>query len=277
VAEACEIVRQGIEPDVDDLISIGDGHTPAARPFGAARHADVAQAVPQKGKDLVAPMGGNDPKPPGLDELTQPVAVSRETEEPVLLTDGLKGNAVFRAAPVIEFRRLVELLATDAIEALIGLAIEVAIFSACPPQGVDAGNMPRIARRADEFLVGYIEQAAKALEPVGVGIDEVPHLQSRGFRRPDILQAVIVGSALEAHVMAEKPEMAGIGIGLDELESEAHMRRGIHIGDGGGDVDLVHRRFLSKAVNARETDRPMKRPPRGRSLVHSGRTKPATL
>lgn len=34
---------------------------------------------------------------------------------------------MFRATPVIEFRRLVELLATDAIEALIGLAIEVAM------------------------------------------------------------------------------------------------------------------------------------------------------
>ena len=42
--------------------------------------------------------------------------------------------------------------------------------------------MPWITGGADEFLVGDIEPAAKALEPVGVGIDEVPHLQSRGFR-----------------------------------------------------------------------------------------------
>lgn len=222
-------------------------------------------------------MGWNDPKRAGLDEFKQPVAISGETEEPVLLTDGLKGNAMFRAAPVIEFGRLVKLLATDAIEALICLAIEVAITSACPPQGVDAGDMPQIAGGADEFLVGDIEQSTKALEPVGIGIDEVLHRQPRGFRRPDVLQAVVVGPALEPDVVAEKAEMAGIGIGLDEFEGEADMWRGVHIGDRGGDVDLVHRRFLSKGCLPRETDRPMKRPPRGRSLVHYGRTKPATL
>lgn len=90
--------------------------------------------------------------------------------------------------------------------------------------------MPWIARRAHEFVVGNIEPCPEPFEPVGIGIDEIRHGQAGGFRRADILQAVVIGAALKADVSPEQAEMTGIGIGLHEFERKAHMRGGIHIG-----------------------------------------------
>ena len=81
VPQTCKIVRQGVEPDIDDVTCfgatpIGNRNAPASRPFGAARHADVGQATPQQGKDLVAPMGWNDAKLTSFDEFTEFAAIS---------------------------------------------------------------------------------------------------------------------------------------------------------------------------------------------------------
>ncbi len=69
VAEASQVVCQGIEPHIDDFITIGNVNAPATRPFRAARNADVGQSAPQQGKELVAPMGRNDLERVGLDKL----------------------------------------------------------------------------------------------------------------------------------------------------------------------------------------------------------------
>jgi hypothetical protein len=75
---------------------------------------------------FVAPGGGLDPEPAGGDEVAQRFGVPGESEEPVLLGDQLWLGAVVGAAAVGEVVRLVELLATYAVQAFVVLAVEIA-------------------------------------------------------------------------------------------------------------------------------------------------------
>jgi hypothetical protein len=55
-----------------------------------------------------------------------------------------------------------------------------------------------------------------------------------------IRQAVFIGAGQEPRIVATKPVVAGQHIGLHEFEREASMRRGVDVGNSGGDVERSH-------------------------------------
>jgi hypothetical protein len=63
--------------------------------------------------------------------------------------------------------RLIELLAPDAIEAGIGVLVEIACVRAALPEIADAGTMPRVGRCPDVVVATEIEKFLECLEAVG--------------------------------------------------------------------------------------------------------------
>jgi hypothetical protein len=105
----------------------------------------VPSALDQ-GEDLVAPGGGLDAQGAAGDQVVEPVGVAGQAEEPVLLRDEFRFGAVLGALSVDQFVFGVELLAADAVEALVFLAAGVAGGGAPPPPALNADAVPGALR-----------------------------------------------------------------------------------------------------------------------------------
>jgi hypothetical protein len=121
--------------------------------------------------------------------------------------------------------------------------VEIACRRAGEPEPLDAGGVPRVDARADEVVVGELERLAQRGEAVGLPANEVRHGQPGGLCRLDVLQRVVVRSALEADVVASQPAMPREHVGLHELERVPEVWIAVHVRDRGGDVEasLAHR------------------------------------
>src|SRR5208282_2800789 len=151
VAERGDVVAERVPPDVDHLAGIaGDGYAPAAGPGRGARRAEVLEPARDEAEHLVAPPGGLDPEPARADQVVQLAGVPGQPEEPVLLRDGLRLGAVFRAPAARQVGRPVELLAAHAVPALVVLQVQIAAGRAGLPQLLPPGPVPRLVAGADE-------------------------------------------------------------------------------------------------------------------------------
>jgi hypothetical protein len=113
--------------------SSGDRDAPAAGARAGAGHAEVLQPAGDEAEHLVAPCGRFDAQLATTHQLAQPLLVAGEPEEPVLLGDQLRLEVVVGAAAAAKLRLRVELLAADAVQPLVVLAVEVAGGGARPP------------------------------------------------------------------------------------------------------------------------------------------------
>jgi hypothetical protein len=106
-AEGGEVVRQGVEPDVDDVPRVARERNPPLD--GRARDGEVLQPGADEGADLVEARLGEDERDsrdaPLLVKLEKPVLVLREAEEDVLFLLPLGGRAVRLALSVDEVLR----------------------------------------------------------------------------------------------------------------------------------------------------------------------------
>src|SRR6266508_4331770 len=105
------------------------------------------------------------------DQLVQPLLVAGEPEEPVLLGDQLRLDVVVWAAAAAKLHLGVELLAADAVQPLVVLAVEVAGGGARPPQPLDPGAVARVAAGADEVVERQRQRPAQRPERLGGAVD----------------------------------------------------------------------------------------------------------
>ena len=158
------------------------------------------------------------------------------------------------AAPVVQLRLGVELLAPDAVQARVVPAVQVAARGAGPPQPLDPSRVPGVAAGADQVVYGQVQRLRQAGERGRVGVHELLHRDTRRFRREHVLERVVVGPGLEPDLLASAPAVPGEDVGLHEFEREAQMRARVDVRDRGGDVSAVHRNlFLFKRAEGAPT------------------------
>ncbi len=151
-----------------------------------------------------------------LDQLTQLVGVAREAEEVVLLLDQLWSGQMLRTEAVDQFIFGVELLAADAVQALVGARVDVAVAVARLPELGDALQVARLDAGADEVVEREVQRLAQGAVVRGVALDQLgggDALLLGGLR---VLEAVLVGSSQKAHILAALAVIARERVGQDQ-------------------------------------------------------------
>src|SRR5262249_17823391 len=147
------VVAERVPPDVDHLARVvGDGNAPAPGPGRGPRRGEVLKPALDEAENLVAPGRGLDPEPAGADKPVELVGVPGQAEEPVPPRSPLRLGHGFWAPAAPQFGRLVELLAADAVQALVVLQVQVAARRARAPEPFHSGPVSRIAAGADEVV-----------------------------------------------------------------------------------------------------------------------------
>lgn len=133
----------------------------------------------------------------------------------------------------------VELLAADAVEALVVPAVQVG--GAGPPEPFDAGPVPGVGAGTDEVIKGERERSRQPGELGGVAVDEIPYGDPLGLGGPHVLERVVVGARLKPDLVTEQAVVPGEYVCLDELQGEAQVGARVDVRDGRGEQDSGHR------------------------------------
>src|SRR5258708_13152822 len=123
VAERGQVVSERVPPDIDHLAGVAwYRNAPAVSPLIGSGDREVGQAAIDERENLVATSGRLNPQSSGRDLVPQPAGIAGEPEEPVLLGDSVRPDAVLRAQARAELRFTVEGLPPDAVQPFV-----------CPP------------------------------------------------------------------------------------------------------------------------------------------------
>ena len=226
VADGRRIVNQRVEPDIDHARGI-EGYRNAPRLPGAT-HRDVFQPAFNQPQDLVAANVGLDEARVLGEVLQQRLLVLREPEEPVLLLDPLRLGVVDRAIAVDQVLLLLEGLAADAVEALVGPFVDVAVVEALLRHLLDGRLVALGVRSADEV----VERNIKALPHLA---EDHLHLVAVGKRILALLGRLaehILRMLVVAHQeMGLEPRQAAVArndVGRNFFVGRAQVRPAIH-------------------------------------------------
>ena len=232
-----QVVDERVGPDVGDLIRIPrDRDTPRLR-----RPADreVAQATGDEALRLVRPEAGQHEVGTLVVELEQLVLVRRQPEEPVLLLDPLRRDAVVGALAVDELVLVLEGLAADAIEPGVDVLVDVAVVVDALQEVLDEALVALIGR-PDEVVDRRVDARRQLLprddDLVDVLLGREPLLRSY----PRHLVGVLVDSREEVRLLAALPVMAHEDVGRDRRVRVADVRRRVDVVNGCGQVE-AHR------------------------------------
>ena len=247
VADAGQVCKQGIRPDVADMALVESQRNAPVE--GGTRDGQILQAALDERDDFVATRLGADEIGMGLVELEEAVLEFRKLEEPVLLA---RRHATHRTLAIRadERARIVGLQVAfgivgffmDAVPALVGALVEVAFLVEVVPERLHGARLA-IGARAHEVGEGDIEHLPGVHEGRHHGI--APFLRGHavllgGFG--DLL-AVLVKTGDERDVMAVHALVAGNRVRGDGRVGRAQMRRSVHVVDrrGEGIGGLGHR------------------------------------
>ena len=259
-AERRDVVAEGVDPDVEDVIGLLGNGNPPLHPGPA--DGEVLEALADHAQDLVLSRLGPNEEPVGRDELPEPVLVGREAKEEVLLLGPLARALVVGTDVVglLELVLVLERLAARAVPAGVGALVDGVLAIRRPgapealPELQDASAV-LLFRRADEAVVANVERLPEGPEDGG---DLVAVLLLRDPPFPgdplDVLP-VLVGSREEEDVVAGQASRPGEGVGGDGGVGVAHVRNVVDVVDGRRDEVgplLAHRCFppLRQAARA---------------------------
>ena len=241
VADRREVVRERVEPDVDDVLRV-DGHGDAPVE-GRAADAEIIEPLLDEIDHLVAPRNGLDEIRMVLDVLEHAVLVLAHLEEIRFLRDLLHRAVAVRAAAVLVelvFRPVA--LAGRAVESLVLALVDVALR-------VDAAEnllndaLVALLRRADEIIVADGEAFPEVLEARD---DLVRVLDGRHARLLGLLldlEPVLIRAREEEDIVPLEAVEARNGIGNRRAVSVADMELRARIIDRRRDIEwflLVH-------------------------------------
>src|SRR5262249_4110369 len=147
----------------------------AVGPLPGPRDAEVLQATTNERKHLARVEFREDAQPAARDQRLELVLVAGEAEEPVLLGDARWNRLVLGAAAAVELVDRVELLASDAVEALVPRPVEVAGGRAGAPEPRHGRLMARIGAGAEEVVKCQLKGDVQVGE-----VCRVPRNQRRG-------------------------------------------------------------------------------------------------
>ncbi len=175
----------------------------------------------------------------GDDQVTQAISVVREAKEVVFLFYHFRTCQVDRAAASTEFSFAIKLLAAHAVEATIGALVDVAALSAGVPELAHAVQMAGVIAGANEIIIREIQQFAEPAKVRGVAVHQRLRWNALALGCPHVLQAVLVRSSQEPHLVSCEPVIACQGVSQNELQGMAEMRPAVDIGKGGSDIPGV--------------------------------------
>mmetsp|Transcript_19789 Transcript_19789/g.31058 ORF Transcript_19789/g.31058 Transcript_19789/m.31058 type:complete len:345 (-) Transcript_19789:242-1276(-) len=260
-ADAREVVRQRVEPDVHDVFlveALGHAHAPLE---GGAADAQVPQRllrVPEAVQDVVAVHLGPDELGVRLDVGDQPLLVVGQAEEVGLLAHALQGEAVL----VLEARRLGlhvrhEGLLLHVVPALVLPQVDVPRLGALAPE-LAAHLLVGGVGGADVVVVRDLQALVQCLEAVDVLVAQLDGGDAQPLGRARNLLPVLVRARQEEHLLA-----------LEAVEACEHVR-------GHGLVGVAHVRVPVRVVDRRRHVKPLMRSraawgaPRSHPIVNGG-------
>ena len=172
--------------------------------------------------------------------IEQRLLVLRQPEEVVLLANPLRNQASVKRAPAIDeilFR--LELLAADAVPALIDPFVDIAALVDSLSDLGDPGAMPRLGR-PNEVVKGDIQPSPRLAEHMLHLVAVRERVKSPGRRLlEDVLRMLVVPHD-ETDIGAAQPFVACDHVGSDLLVGRAEMRPVVDVVDGRGEVVARH-------------------------------------
>ena len=251
VADGGGVVDEGVVPDVEDVLGVPrDLDAPVDR---RAADGDVPQALADEAEGLVALALGLHEVGVGLVPVEQGLLEGRQGEEPVLLAEVLDRAVVDRAVAVDQVVLGVVRLAGHAVQALVGVLVDVAVVLGRGQQLLHGGVVAGLGG-ADEVVVADVQQLP-GLAVAGAGdVGLLLGAEAVLLGGPGHLQAVLVGPGQEEDVLAEQPVPPGQAVGDD---------RGVGVADVGRVVDVVDRRRDVEAAHTARLPTPRNPPPGG--------------
>ena len=229
VADAGDVVRQGIEPDVNDVLVV-EIHRDA--PFeGRAGDAQIGKARQKEiVHHLVLPRHRLDKFRMFVDVVDEPRGVLAHSEEIRLFLRGLHRASAVRAFAALQLRFRIERLAGLAVHAGILALVNVALFVHAAEHFLDLFHVI-VVGRPDELVVGRVHKVPDPADLGGCPVDVGLRLHAGRNRLAFDLLAVLVRAGLEEDVVAFHPFIARDGVRQHDLICIADVRLGRRIGD----------------------------------------------
>ena len=243
VADGRDVVEQGVEPHVDDVRLVPrDLDAPVERGAGDG---EVGQARLDEREHLVPPALGLHEVGALLVERDQAVGERAHPEEVVALVEQFDRLGVDRAdllalvlaLAVHELARLLELLAADAVVALVLARVDVSGVVEVLQELLHVRLVAGIGG-ADEVVVGEVDGLEQRLPRLG---DELvgPLLRRDAVRRgrAEDLLPVLIGTGEHPGVFAALAVPACDDVGGDLRVRVPDVRHIVHVEDRRGDVE----------------------------------------
>ena len=236
VADAGDVVRQRVKPDVDDVLVVEvDRDAPLER---RSRDAEVLQAGQQEVvHHLVLALHGLDEFRVRVDVLDQAVGILAHLEEVRLLLRRLHLAAAVGALAVDELGLGEERLARRAVHALVVALVDVALLVELFEDLLDLLFVV-VVGRADELVVRGVHDVPVRADDLRDLVDVFLRRDAGGLRLFLDLLAVLVGAGLEEHVVALEALEARDAVGEHDLIRVADVRAARGVGDRRRDIVL---------------------------------------
>ena len=197
---------------------------------------EVAQAAGDEAPRLVRPEAGQDEVGPLVVEREQLVLVGGELEEPVLLLDPLRLDAMVGALAVDELVLVLEGLAADAVEPGVDVLVDVAVVVDALQEVLDEALVALIGR-SDEVVDRRVDAGGKLLPGADDLIDVLLRREPLLGSHPRHLVCVLVDPGEEERLLAALAVMAHEDVGRDRRVRVADVRRRVDVVDRGCQVE----------------------------------------
>ena len=234
VADRREVVRECVEPDVDDVLRVErHGDAPVER---GARDAQILQSLLDEGDHLVAARDGLDEVGMLVDVGEQTIRILAHAEEVRLLGDLLHGAvAVGAAAVLVELQLRPVALARRAVEPSVRTLVNVALIVDALEDVLHELIVARLGR-TDEVVVGDAEQPPQLLKARNNAVDVLDGRDALLLRRLLDLLPMFIRAGQKEHIEAREPLVARNGIRNRRAVGVTDMQLRTRVVDGGGDV-----------------------------------------
>ena len=229
VADAGDVVGQGVQPHVDHMLGV-KLHRDAPLKAGAG-HAQVLQAGQQEVvHHLVFPGHRLDELRMGVDVVNQPLGIFAHLEEIRFLFGGVDLPAAVGALAVDELALGPEALAGSAVQAFVGALVDVPLVVEVLKDLLHLFFVVVIGG-ADEVVVGHVHQIKLLFDDGGYLVHKLFGGDAFGLSLQLVFLAVFVGAGLKEYLIALHALEAGDGVCQHNFVDVANVRLARGVGN----------------------------------------------
>ncbi len=242
IAEAAQVIDQGIKPDVGDIVAIEGERDPPSQTADRPRDAQIFEGLPEKGQHLISVPLGTDEVRVFLEVLDQPLLVLAHTKEVISLLDEGGLDLMVGAFAVLELALGIKALAAEAVLAAVLPEVDLPTVVDPLQEGLNqslVGGLGGADKAGMGDLQGLPGVAEGGADPVGVRLRFVTGLGGRLGN----LVPVLVGPRKKEDTMPRESLEPRERVGQDGRVGVAEVRDVVDVIDRGGNVDdpLTHR------------------------------------